>query len=118
MEKPSKKFLENTKKLLNKRLQESAKVVDDKKTKWERYKDMYHNKIKGRQYLWESNLIIPKPHYIVQTITPQILGTVFNSADFMTIKSPKFRYDDLARMSRWFTWFMLKKMHVYVKCVL
>jgi len=115
--KPSDAFLEKTKKLLNKRLQESAKVVDDKKADWEKYRKLYNNQIKDRSYLWESNLIIPKPHYIVQTITPQILGTVFSSADFMTIKSPKFRDDDLARMSKWFTWFLLKRMHTYVRCV-
>ena len=78
--KPSKDFLEKTKKLLNKRLQESAKVVDSKKSDWENYRKLYNNQIKDRTYNWESNLIIPKPHYIIQTITPQILGTEIGRA--------------------------------------
>ncbi|HDZ25662.1 hypothetical protein LCGC14_0671760 [marine sediment metagenome] len=115
--KPPKAFLENVKGLQDKRFRESKKVVDEKKRDWEKFRDMYNNVIKDRTWSWESNLVIPKSYYIVQTMTPWILSAIFNVADFVTLKSPRIREDELIRMGKWFTWFMLRKMHLYLKYV-
>ena len=59
-EKPTDEFLENTKKLLQKRYDEGKKWVDSKQRDWDRHREMYHNIVKGREHSWEANLVIPK----------------------------------------------------------
>jgi len=114
---PSKEFLEKTKKLLQKRLDEGLKWVQAKQPAWDKYREMYHNQIRNRDHSWEANLVIPKPYYIVQTITPQILSAVFNMADFITIKHPQLPDAQLIRLGRWFAWFLLRRMNFYMRAV-
>lgn len=115
--KPNKKFLDKTQSVLDKRFKESKEIVDAKKPDWDRHRDMYNNIIKSRDHNWESNLIIPKSYYIVQTMTPWILSAIFDSADFLTLKSPRMSERDLIRMGKWFTWFLLRKMHIYMRYI-
>jgi hypothetical protein len=115
--KPKKEFLEKTKELLQKRLDESAKVVQTKQSDWDKYRDWYRGDIKQREHQWESNLVIPKPFYIVQTVTPQILSAIFGTADFLTIKNPRVDSTTLTRLGKWFVWFMLRKMGFYMRAL-
>lgn len=78
---------------------------------------MYRNEIRRRDHSWEANLVIPKPYYIIQTITPQILGAVFGMADFITIKHPQLPDAQLIRLGRWFAWFLLRRMNFYMRAV-
>ncbi len=78
---------------------------------------MYHNEIRNRDHSWEANLVIPKPYYIIQTVTPQILGAVFGMADFITIKHPQLPDAQLIRLGRWFAWFLLRRMNFYMRAV-
>lgn len=110
---PDEDFLKKTKKLIEKRWEEARKLVDQKRSDWDELRDMYHNEMRSRQHDWESNLIIPKPYYIVQTITPQIMQAVFGHPDFLTCKSPRLNTGDAVRLSQWFAWFLLRKMQIY-----
>ena len=114
---PSKEFLDKTKQLLQKRYEEGKKWVDTLQPDWEKYRKMYKNEISRRDHSWEANLVIPKPYYIVQTITPQILSAIFGMADFITIKHPRVGDAQLVRLSRWFAWFMLRRMNLYMRAV-
>lgn len=114
---PSKSFLENTQALLQKRYEEGKKWVDRKKPDWDDSRDMYSNIIKGREHSWEANLVIPKAYYIIQTITPQILSAIFGFADFLTMKHPQLPDSRLIRLGKWFTWFLLRKMGLYMRMV-
>jgi len=114
---PNKEFLDKTKKLLQKRLDEGLKWVNAKQPDWDKYRDMYNNIIKSRDHMWEANLVIPKSYYIIQTITPQVLGAIFGMADFLTVKHPQLPDAQLIRLGRWFSWFLLRRMHMYMRAV-
>jgi hypothetical protein len=114
---PDKDFLDKTKRLLQKRYDEGLKWVNTKQRDWDKYRDMYRNEIVNREHTWEANLVIPKPYYIVQTVTPQILGAIFNMADFITIKHPQIPDAQLVRLARWFAWFLLRRMNLYMRAV-
>ena len=114
---PDKDFLEKTRKLLQTRYTEGRKWVDSKQRDWDKYREMYRNEIVNRDHTWEANLVIPKPYYIVQTVTPQILSAIFNMADFITIKHPQMPDAELTRLGRWFAWFLLRRMNIYMRAV-
>ena len=69
--KPSEAFLEKVKKEVQSRLTESSKFVKGKQEKWDESERLYNNEVVQRERSYESNLLVPKPHYVIETITPQ-----------------------------------------------
>ena len=115
--KPTPTFLEKTKKILQEKYDAARQVIDAKSTKWKKWMDMYEHEIQARDRDYEANLIIPKPYSIIETFTPQVLSTVFPSREFLTIHNPALPEDELRKLNKWFAWFLLVKMGMYLKCM-
>ena len=114
-EKPKPEFLERVKKEMQKRFTESKKYVDSKSDDWDESWDLYNNEIPAREHEHEANLLIPKPHYIVETITPQVMNTLFGMTNFLTFKDPQLPDDVLREQEKWFMWFLRRKMKIYLR---
>jgi len=112
--KPSSDFLDKTKKELQKRFTESKKIVDSKKESWKNFKNLYKTKQTPRQHTWESNLIIPKANYIISTIHPQIMTTIFAMAQWVTFKNPMMDSVRKQELEKWFVWFCERVVKLYV----
>src|SRR4030042_1533681 len=114
-DRPSATFLENIKKEFQANLTESSKLVQGKTKNWEDSERLYNNEALPRVHSHESNLIIPKAHYTVETITPQIMQTYFGMAQWLTIKDPDLPDSVLRQQEYWMMWFMMTKMKMYLR---
>ena len=112
---PSDVFLDRIKKEMQRRLNESTKFVKEKLSGWEESERLYNNEALPREHTHESNLVIPKAHYTVETITPQVMDTYFSMAHWLTIKDPQISNEELRRQELWIMWFMMTKMKVYLR---
>uniref|UniRef100_A0A6M3IKL4 Portal protein n=1 Tax=viral metagenome TaxID=1070528 RepID=A0A6M3IKL4_9ZZZZ len=108
---PSDDYLEKLVPFLQKRYDESKKVVDSKVSEWDRYRKLYRVQQAKSRNSWESNLVFPKAHYIVETIHPQILSTIFSVAQWITFKHHEL---DTIPIERWFAWFYDRVSSVYM----
>jgi hypothetical protein len=112
---PNENFLELIKKEFQRRLTESSKFVKDKLPGWEESERLYDNEALPRGRSHESNLIIPKAHYTVETITPQVMNTYFSMAHWLTISDPQLPDAQLRKQEMWMMWFMMIKMKIYLR---
>jgi len=113
-QKPDKEFLKRVKKEMQKRFTESKKIVDGRKDDWEVWMNAYLNEVLERQHSHESNLPISKPYYVIETLTPQVLSTIFGMAEWLTIKDPLIPDATLRTQEQWFMWFLMTKLNFYL----
>jgi len=114
---PPPSFLEKTKASLQKKFDESAKVVNTLATDWDKWMNLYRHIIKQKHHSWESNLIVPKPYSLIETFTPHVLSTVFGPREFITVRNPALPEDELRQFNKWLVWFLLSKMKIYMRAM-
>lgn len=114
---PDKPFLKQAIKVLHKRYDMSKKVVDDIRPDIERYRAMYACEAVSKLHQWEANLVIPKARYIVDTITPQIMSTIFSKDQWLTTKNINIPDTSLMELDRWLVWFCDKYMKWYLQAL-
>jgi hypothetical protein len=113
--KPNDQFLDRVKKEFQKRLTESTKFVRSKLPGWEESEKLYNCEALPRQHSHESNLIIPKAHYTVETITPQVMSTYFSMSHWLTVQDPQLPDEQLRKQEMWMMWFLMTKMKIYLR---
>lgn len=112
--KPSEEFIEKVKTEMQKRYDASKNLVDSKRKDWERWDDMYKAQQTPKQYQWESNLVIPKANYIINTVHPQIMTTLFQMAQWVTFKNTGMKDTRVREVEKWFVWFAEKLVGLYL----
>ncbi|MEO0249184.1 MAG: hypothetical protein ABIN58_06500, partial [candidate division WOR-3 bacterium] len=112
MERPfDEDFLENVRRVFQKRYDEAKAALDRRVTDWKEFEDLYDCKKSSSQHSWESNLIIPKAHYVIETLTPQVLYAIFGQPQWVSFVHPDL---DTTAMERWFVWFCDRIVRMYV----
>lgn len=114
---PDKSFLRRAMKTLNHRYMASKQVVDAITPDVKRYRDMYDCAVSSKEHRWEANLVIPKARYIVDTITPQIMSTIFSQEQWLTTKNINIPEAALAQLDKWLVWFCDKYMDWYLQAL-
>ena len=115
--KPNNALLEKAQQVMQEDFTESKKIIDYKSKDWDRWESMFKSEQQTKKYDWESNLIIPKADYIIETITPQIINTIFSLAQWLTIKNPLMDEHDLRLLEKFFLWVMDRKVGFYLPAI-
>ena len=111
--KPSKKILDRALSTIKERYEASSNIVNSKKSDWKRYYEMYESEQQATKYDWESNLVIPKADYVVETITPRIMNTVFSVEEWLTVKTQA-DINTQKRIQKALLWVLDKKVNFYL----
>lgn len=114
---PDPAFLRRAMKTLNQRYQASKQVVESIRPDIERYRAMYDCVTSSKEHRWEANLVIPKARYIIDTITPQIVSTIFSRERWLTTKNINIPEESLALMDKWLVWFCDRYMDWYLQAL-
>jgi len=110
---PSEKVLDRAKDTVSERLKASRKVVNKMKGKWAIWERMYKSEQLYQRRTGESNLVLPKADYIVETISAKVVNTIFSVADWLTMKHHKIPPEELALRQKWFIYIMNRKANFY-----
>ena len=113
---PSEIILKKAQRTIIDRFEASNKIVVSKKDAWERYEKLRDSEQQAAKFNYESNLVIPKPDYIIETITPKIMNTIFSIPEWITVKSAV--PDEITRkVQQVLLWVFDKKINFYLSAL-
>jgi len=70
----------------------------DHEDRWRRYYKLYRNYRDHTQYPFKSNIFVPYIFSLVEHVTPQMLGTIFNTRPIISVQPRKGASDNLAKV--------------------